>query len=61
MVDEGSSFNMAYVKGLFVRIEGEVGAKCVRHPPAHDAPRIGVDDEGGVKARLSVPASVPLN
>ena len=36
------------MKGLFERIEGQLGAKRVRHPPAHDAPRVGVDDEGGV-------------
>ena len=27
------------------RVEHQVGAKRVRHPPAHDAPDIGVDDE----------------
>ena len=53
MMDERSSFEIAGVKGLLERIEGQFGAKRVRHPPARpresgDAPRVGVDDEGGV-------------
>ena len=38
----------AGVQGLLERIERQVGAKRVRHPPAHDATGIGVDDERDV-------------
>ena len=49
VVDQGvARVHHARVQGLFERVERQVGAKRVRHPPAHDAPRVGVDDERDV-------------
>ena len=49
MVDQSiARVHHTLVQGLLERVERQVGAKRVRHPPAHDAPGIGVDDERDV-------------
>ena len=49
VVDQGiARVHHAGVQGLLERVERQVGAKRVRHPPAHDAPGKGVDDKRDV-------------
>src|SRR5215218_7120980 len=49
MINEpGAPNGPALVQGLLEGIEHEAGVSRARHPPAHDAPRIGVDHEADV-------------
>ena len=49
MVDQGvTRAHRALVQGLLERVERQVGTQRVRHPPAHDTSRVGVDDEGDI-------------
>ncbi len=49
VVDQGiARVHHAGVQGLLERVKRQTSAKRVRHPPAHDAPGIGIDDERDV-------------
>ena len=49
MMDQGVARAYgAFVQRLLEIVERQVGVQRVRHPPAHDTPRVGVVDEGDI-------------
>ncbi len=48
MNEPGAPNGPALVQGLLQRVEHEAGMGRARHPPAHDAARIGVDHESHI-------------
>ena len=47
MVDEPSFASWpSLMEGLLERVQNEAGMGSPADPPSHDAPRVGVDDEG---------------
>ena len=51
MMDEPCALDGAAITdSLFEGIENETCVRCLARPPANDAARVGVDDEGDIDA-----------